>query len=177
MIVPPILPNEEYRLAALYEAYLLDTPPEAAFDLITQLAARLCQTKIALISLVDRDRQWFKARHGLAAEETPRMVSFCAHAIQGKDLLEVPDATKDERFWDNPLVVQAPKIRFYAGVPLHSTDGYRLGTLCAIDDVPKQLSAEQRRHLIGLAHQVERHIHWRSKFFTENHFSTQNQVS
>ncbi len=167
MIAPPILPNEEYRLAALHRTYLLDTPQEAAFDLITRLVARLCHTKIAAISLVDRDRQWFKSRHGFTLEETPRIISFCAHAIQGTELFEIPDATQDERFWDNPLVVQAPKIRFYVGVPLYTTDGYFLGTLCAIDDRPQQLSDQQRHHLRGLAKQVERHIHWRAAFLAQ----------
>ncbi|MEB3225479.1 MAG: GAF domain-containing protein [Synechococcus sp.] len=166
MIAPPTPPNEEYRLAALYSACLLDTPPEAAFDLITRLTARICRTKIALLTLVDRDRQWFKSRHGLLIEETPRLFSFCAHAIQGRDLLEVTDATQDERFWDNPLVQKGPKIRFYAGMPVHTTGGYCLGTLCVIDDTPRHLSEQQRTHLQSFARQIERHIQWQSHFLS-----------
>ncbi|WP_099239605.1 GAF domain-containing protein [Synechococcus sp. BDU 130192] len=167
MIAPPILTNEEHRLAALHRTYLLDTPQEAAFDLITRLVARLCGTKIAAISLVDRDRQWFKSRYGFTLEETSRVISFCAHAIEDTELFEIPDASLDKRFWDNPLVVQAPKIRFYVGVPLYTADGYCLGTLCAIDDRPQTLSDRQRHHLLGLAKQVERHIHWRTAFLAQ----------
>ncbi|BAW97216.1 two-component hybrid sensor and regulator [[Synechococcus] sp. NIES-970] len=167
MIFPPPLLNEEHRLEALYDACLLDTPPEAAFDFITRLAARLCQTKIALISLVDRDRQWFKSSYGLAVEETPRMSSFCAHAIHDRTLFEVCDASQDPRFWDNPLVLGAPNIRFYAGMPLQTKDGHCLGTLCVIDDRPKQLSSRERAHLQSLAKQAEQHIHWRSQYLSK----------
>lgn len=109
MIAPPILTNEEHRLAALHRTYLLDTPQEAAFDLITRLVARLCGTKIAAISLVDRDRQWFKSRYGFTLEETSRVISFCAHAIEDTELFEIPDASQDKRFWTIPSWFKRPR--------------------------------------------------------------------
>ena len=148
-------PDEEERLAGLYALRILDTPPEERFDRIARLAARLLGTPIALISLVDRDRQWFKARVGMAALETPRDVSFCAHAVSARSALVVPDTLKDERFAANPLVTADPNIRFYAGHPLAGPDGHLMGTLCIIDHQPRQLSAADRSVLADLASIVE----------------------
>ena len=142
------------RLAALQRYAVLDTPAELEFDDFTQLAAQICQTPIALISLVDARRQWFKSRVGLDACETPRNISFCQHALHGPGLLEIPDARQDERFQNNPLVNGAPHIRFYAGAPLITPDGHNLGTLCVIDRTPRQLTPEQRDGLTRLARQV-----------------------
>jgi GAF domain-containing protein len=139
MISPPLPENEVERLAALRQLLLLDTPPEERFDRIVGFAAEEFDVPIVLISLVDSDRQWFKARIGLQACETPRSASFCGHAIHTHEYTVVPDATLDERFFDNPLVIGAPHIRFYAGAPLELQGGQRLGTLCLIDTVPRTL--------------------------------------
>ncbi|QLC72899.1 PAS domain S-box protein [Pseudomonas sp. LPB0260] len=148
--------DEAARLAELERYALLDSPVEEAFDDLTQLAAQLCDVPIALISLVDAQRQWFKSRVGLDACETPRDFAFCAHAILAPQLMEVPDALADPRFRDNPLVTGPPHIRFYAGMPLNSRTGHKLGTLCVIDRRPRQLSMPQREGLQRLARQVER---------------------
>lgn len=151
----PLPADEAARLEALREYRILDTPPEAAYDDITLLAAHLCEAPIALVSLVDRDRQWFKSRVGLEAEATPRDAAFCAHAIlTPDDVLVVPDAWADPRFADNPLVTGAPGIRFYAGAPLVTRDGHALGTLCVIDRVPRTLKPEQAAALRALRRQV-----------------------
>ena len=148
-------PDEAERLAALRQYGILDTSPERAFDDITRLAAQICQTPIALISLVDEARQWFKSRLGLDARETPRDLAFCAHALLNPgELLEVRDARTDARFADNPLVTSGPGIRFYAGAPLVDGDGYPLGTLCVIDRAPRELSEEQRDALRVLSRHV-----------------------
>ncbi|HEX2903008.1 MAG TPA: diguanylate cyclase [Jatrophihabitans sp.] len=146
--------REEARLAALGSYCVLDTPGEQAFDDIAQLAASLCDTPYALISLVDRDRLWFKARVGMQLCELGRDVSFCTHALNDPGPLLIPDTLLDARFADNPLVRQDPKVRFYAGVPLTTEDGLALGTLCVLDLRPRQLSASQRNQLQILGRQV-----------------------
>ena len=158
----PLPPNEPERLAALREAGLLDTPPEQVFDDIVQLASEICDTPISLVSLVDEHRQWFKAKVGLAATETSRDVSFCAHAIlQPKDLFIVPDAQRDPRFRQNQLVVGEPGIRFYAGMPLVTAAGHSLGTLCVIDRRPRELTPAQMDSLRRLARQLGTHLELR----------------
>jgi GAF domain-containing protein len=148
--------NEKRRLDVLWQYDVLDTVPEAVFDDLTELAACICEAPIALISLVDEDRQWFKSKFGTTVAETSRDVSFCAYAIvePSLSLFVVPDAAKDDRFAANPLVVSEPRIRFYAGAPLVTPDGYALGTLCVIDKVPRKLRPEQERALRILARHV-----------------------
>jgi len=150
----PILQNEKKRLKVLWQYEVLDTVPEELFDDLTELAARICEAPIALISLVDEKRQWFKSRVGTDVKQTSRDVSFCAHAIKQAELFIVPDATRDKRFAHNPLVTSDPKIRFYAGAPLITPDGYALGTLCVIDKLPRELRADQKQALLILARHV-----------------------
>ena len=158
----PALPADEpERLAALPCCNVLDTPAEEEFDDFTKLAAQLCGTPIALISLIDASRQWFKSRVGLDAQETPREIAFCAHAIHQRDIFEVPNALEDPRFCSNPLVTEAPDIRFYAGAPLITSDGFALGTLCVIDQSPHHLTAAQREALARLGRQVVRQLELR----------------
>ncbi len=154
MIVAPPCADEESRLEALLRYKVLDTEPEGPYDDLVALAADICQRPIALISLVDKERQWFKAKVGIDARQTERDVAFCAHAIHQHDVLMVPNALEDERFCDNPLVAGDPHIRFYAGAPLITPDGHALGTLCVIDQQPGELSAEQTISLQILARQV-----------------------
>jgi PAS domain S-box-containing protein len=151
----PMLRNEAERLASLRALKLLDTPAEERFDRITRLAKSIFDTDIALVSLVDENRQWFKSNQGLNAAETPRDISFCGHAIAQDELFIVNDATSDGRFADNPFVLQYPQIRFYAGAPLTSPDKQRVGTLCIIDSKPRELNALQRTVLRDLADLVE----------------------
>ncbi|SDB35085.1 Adenylate cyclase, class 3 [Flavobacteriaceae bacterium MAR_2010_188] len=148
------LKKEKARLAALHEQNILDTENEEEFDRIVKVASFICGTPISLISLVDTDRQWFKSRIGLELKETPRSVSFCSHAIQQDGIMEIEDATKDKRFKDNPLVKGDPNIKFYAGTPLITQAGFKLGTLCVIDRVPKILSQEQKDCLKTLSMQI-----------------------
>ena len=150
--------NEATRLAQLRSLELLDSTNEERFDRITRLAQRLFGVSTALVTLVDEDRQWFKSRVGFAASETPRDISFCGHAILGDDVMTVPDATKDERFRDNPLVVASPEIRFYAGCPIAGPGGAVLGTLCLIDQRPREMSADDVSSLRELAEMVENEI-------------------
>ncbi len=154
MIVATPPQNEEERLQALRELGILDTLEEQSYDDLTRLAAEICGVPIALVSLVDQDRQWFKSHHGLAARETPRAVAFCSHAILGDDIMVVEDSSKDERFHDNPLATDAPHVVFYAGAPLILRGDVHLGTLCVIDTQPRTLSEAQRLSLAALARQV-----------------------
>ena len=154
MKIASIPENEPERLDALRRYEILDTPAEDEFEDFTRLAAQICGTPIALVSLVDADRQWFKSRVGLDTTETVRGISFCGHAIHGQGVFEVPDALDDERFRDNPLVTAVPNIRFYAGAPLTTPNGYNIGTLCVIDRVPRRLTPEQREAMMRLARQA-----------------------
>jgi len=150
----PIPENEKERLAVLKEYNILDTIKEEEFNRLVKLASLICEVPIALVSLIDEDRQWFKARVGIDVEQTPRDISFCQHAIMTNDLFEVEDATKDERFKNNPLVTGFPNIKFYAGYPLKDPQGYNLGTLCTIDRVPKKLDKNKSLALKLLAEEV-----------------------
>ncbi|WP_455209659.1 PAS domain S-box protein [Kaarinaea lacus] len=152
---PTIPNNESERLESLRQLLVLDTPAEERFDRLTRLAKEVFQVPIALVSLVDSGRQWFKSKQGLEACETPRNISFCGHAILSSDILYVPNALEDARFADNPLVTNAPHIRFYAGAPLTTVEGYRVGTLCIIDDKPRSLSTKELRTLRDLADCVQ----------------------
>jgi GAF domain-containing protein len=153
-ITSPLPKHEARRLKVLWQYDVLDTVPEEVFDDLTELAAHICEAPIALISLVDEDRQWFKSRIGITVSETSRDISFCAHAIMSDGLFIVPDATEDKRFKNNPLVTGPPKIRFYAGAPLITPDGHALGTLCVLDSKPRTLRSEQAQALRVLAHHV-----------------------
>ena len=151
----PLPEREAERLRALAAYELLDTQGEGSYDDITALASYICECPIALVVLLDKDRQWFKSKVGLEVSETPREQAFCAHAILGPNkTLIVPNAELDERFADNPLVRGDPRIRFYAGVPLNNPEGHSLGTLCVIDAKPRILTAGQSRALETLARQV-----------------------
>jgi len=150
----PIPQNEAKRLKVLWQYDVLDTVPEEVFDDLTELAAQICEAPIALISLVDEERQWFKSRVGTTLNETSRDVSFCAHAITHNDLFIIPDALRDPRFARNPMVTADPRIRFYAGAPLITPDGHALGALCVIDKVPRELRLEQKQALRILARHV-----------------------
>ncbi len=158
MIAPAIPANESTRIDTLRSFNILDTSPEERFDRLTRLAKHLFNVPIALVSLVDTNRQWFKSCVGLSASETPRDISFCGHAILGDDIFMVPDTLTDERFYNNPLVTGDPGIRFYAGCPLAVQNGSKLGTLCLIDIKPRILNEEERNLLQDLARMVEQEI-------------------
>ena len=152
MIAPQITENESERIKALQSYQVLDSLPEREYDDITLIASQICDVPITLISLIDEDRQWFKSKLGLSAEETHRDISFCGHAIINPEQpLIIEDATKDDRFVDNPLVTGSPNIAFYAGIPLVDHDGFALGTLCAIDTLPQKIirSANRESQSIG----------------------------
>lgn len=158
MTEPPIPADEAERLAALQELRILDTPAEERFDRITRTASELFQVPVALISLVDAQRQWFKSRIGLEADETSRAISFCGHAILGHEALVVENALADPRFADNPLVTGQPDIRFYTGMPLRSITGMRLGTLCLIDRVPRHFGTAEVARLRDISAWAEREL-------------------
>jgi len=158
MSIPAKLENEVERLQTLRSLQILDTPPEERFDRLTRLAKRLFGVPIALVSLVDENRQWFKSRDGLDVCETPRDISFCGHALLGDDILMVADARQDQRFFDSPLVTDHPNVRFYAGVPLRVENGSKLGTLCLMDVEPRTLDNDDRALLHDLATMAEREL-------------------
>ena len=163
MIIPPKPDNEKERLQALNEYSILDTEAEKVYDEIVSLASFICDTPISTITLIDENRQWFKARIGIDDPETPRDVAFCAHAINHDDMLVVKDAALDERFHDNPFVLRKPDIRFYAGMPLTTSSGFKLGTLCVIDTKPKELTEKQNTALRILSHQVMKLLELRKR--------------
>ena len=158
MKTPEIPPNEVARLQTLRSFDILDTPQEERFDRLTRMARRLFDVPIALVSLVDKDRQWFKSRIGLTVSETPRDISFCGHSILGEEVFIIPDASSDERFQDNPLVIDKPNIRFYAGCPLRALNGTQMGTLCIIDDKPRDFSEADLSALTDLAAMAEQEL-------------------
>ncbi|MGI9205798.1 MAG: GAF domain-containing protein [Woeseiaceae bacterium] len=151
---PELPENEAARIATLHNLNVLDTPRHDRFDRYTRISTRIFDMPIALISLVDRYRQWFKSTSGFEGEETSRSVSFCGHAILGDDIFEIQNTRRDPRFRDNPLVLEQPHIRFYAGAPLEAPNGHKLGTLCLIDRIPRRLSDEEKVMLKNLADMV-----------------------
>lgn len=172
-ITAPIPDNEQQRLSSLRQLQVLDSQFETLFDAITRLASEVCGTPIALISLVDEDRQWFKANVGLpGVQQTPREHAFCAHTILGDSLMEVKNASQDPRFAANPLVTGAPDIRFYAGAPIKLPMGENIGTLCVIDRQAGELNELQRRTLAGLANIVAKALIAR-RMGLEHHEGTQ----
>ncbi len=158
MKLAPMPPDERSRLETLRALNLLDTAPEERFDRLTRMARRMFGVPISLVSLVDANRQWFKSSQGLDASETSRDISFCGHAILGDDILMIPDTALDDRFSDNPLVIDNPNIRFYAGCPLTVLNGSKIGTLCIIDREPRQFSEEDSKLLRDLAAMAEQEI-------------------
>lgn len=147
--------NEAERINSLHSLGLLDSVPEARYDVITRLAKQIFDVPIALVSLVDAERQWFKSKQGVSVKETSREISFCGHAILQEEIFVVEDAAEDDRFADNPLVIGDPNIRFYAGCPVHAPDGNRIGTLCLIDDKPRTLDARQLQVMQSLRDLVD----------------------
>ena len=163
MIVAELPEDEELRLLDLASYNIMDTAAEADFDGLVELASQICKCPISVISLLDHDRQWFKAKKGIADAETPRDIAFCAHTILSPDIMIVPDATKDKRFIDNPLVTGDLNCRFYAGAPIVSPEGFNLGTICIIDTKPKTLSADEERALLLLSKQVTKLLEIKKK--------------
>ena len=160
----PVPDNEGKRLAALKSYDILDTSPEKSFDDLTQLTAIICGTPAATISFVDADRLWYKAKVGFIANEVPRELSFCAHAIMEQDVMVVEDATKDDRFAGNPLVTSGPnRIRFYAGSPLRNAEGDALGTICVIDNQPRVVTSQQKQALRLIANQIQVLLEFRKR--------------
>lgn len=164
MIAPELPKNEEERLKALYQYQILDTLPEDDFDELTQLASEICGTPISFLTLVDRNRQWFKSRHGIEITEIPREFGHCSHTILTPDgIMVVEDVFKDERFFDNPILTGNPAAVFYAGVPLVNPEGFALGSLCVIDTEVRQLSKQQLNQLKVVANQVTKQLELRRK--------------
>lgn len=160
---PPIPSNETERMELIHQLDILDTTAEEAYDGITSIASLICNTPIATITIVDQNRQWNKSSVGIDSKEAPRIYSFCAHAITGNEILEIPDSHEDERFKDNPLVTGNPYVRFYAGAPLELKDGLRVGTLCVIDNNPNKLNKQQLNALLFLSLQVTKLLELRLK--------------
>src|SRR5215472_9398386 len=173
MVAP--IQNEKQRLKVLWQYDVLDTVPEEVFDDLTELAARICEAPVAMITLVDEKRQWFKAKVGVTVNETSRDISFCSRAIEQSDLYIIPDAAADARFAENPLVISDPKIRFYAGAPLITPDGYAIGTLCVIDKVPRELRPEQKQALRVLARHVITQLELRRRSHELAHARTEGE--
>jgi CheY-like chemotaxis protein len=163
----PTIENDSKRVATLRKYGIMDTSPEQAFDDLTRLASIICKTPSAMITFIDSDRQWFKSRLGLGADEIPRQLSFCAHTIAQHDVLVVEDAEKDERFAGNPLVSSGPCIRFYAGSPLLASNGDALGSVCVIDQKPRTLDDEQKEALRLIANQVQALLEWKKSLQRE----------
>jgi len=174
MKIPCVHPQELLRQNSLNNLNILDTDAEEVFDELTKLASMICKTPMALISLVDEDRQWFKSKHGLDVKETERDVSFCGHAILEQEIFIVPDAALDERFLDNPLVIAGPKIRFYAGVVLRDVNQLPLGTLCVLDNVPRHFTSEQLTSLKIIAKQVQSQLQIRHE---NTRLSQRNEIT
>ncbi len=163
MIIAELPLDEDLRLADLTSYDILDTPAEDNFDDLVELASQICNCPISLITLLDKDRQWFKAKKGLEGEETSKDVAFCAHAILQDDVFVVEDALLDERFVDNPFVTGEPNVRFYAGAPIVSPAGFKLGTICILDQKPKKLTKEEERALTLLSNQITKLLELRKK--------------
>ena len=168
--------NEKARLEALHQLEILDTEMQPEFDAFVKLAGHICGTPVALISLVDTERQWFKAKIGVEETQTDRNISFCGHAILGGEVMVVNDTILDPRFFDNPLVIAGPKIRFYAGAPLTTKEGFALGTLCALAPQPKELDAQQLECLSLLAKQVTKFMEARKTARLLKHALTEIKV-
>lgn len=177
MQIAPLPDDEAIRLCALQQYHVLDTDPESGFDDITRLTVQLCDTPIALVSLVDAHRQWFKSKVGLDVTETPRDVAFCSHSILQQDVLIVPDTLQDARFATNPLVTFDPFIRFYAGVPLITPTGEALGTLCVIDQVPRTLTSQQIEGLRVLSRQVVNQLELRRSLMISASLAYESQMA
>jgi GAF domain-containing protein len=166
-LAAPMPPDESERLAALHEYKILDTPPEEVFDDLTWLASFICQAPMALVTLIDRHRQWFKSRVGFENAESPRSESICAHAVLKPDrILEVPDAAKDKRFAGMPAIAGGPRVRFYAGAPHVGARGHAVGTICVMDREPRTLTDDQRHALRILARQAVSQLELRVRLQT-----------